>query len=388
MQGQGIALTPTSRLITALTPGRLCMGNPLCKFFVKIARRGLWGIFLISGTLSSFGFLVIGGIVSTFYEGPVDDYLSLWDYRELLWNTLISWLYNPLTWLAYAWQPWAAANVLRTLNANGILKEDPQPRRRHANLLVNPVFNTIILVVALIAAGLAAWVWWSSGPGCPAGPWCYGKSKRWLTEHLWYLLLVWSPLVYVNIYMIVWLIARQLIIWVIFIRLFQTHELEPQLYHKDGRNGLASMGQFIIGSTAIAVFQAFWVSMLTLWPAFFGSMVTISNALLIIDLVYIVYVPFFLLPTLLLVRRALVRSKEQHLHEIGEQIRAELDKTDPTEIIKSKELVDALIKRQEMIVQEHRTLPFRNRGITFLGILAVLAFIINAAVAINDLFFN
>ncbi|HKP52890.1 MAG TPA: hypothetical protein VJ183_09580 [Chloroflexia bacterium] len=340
--------------------------------------------------ISSVVIFGLGGFIAASYSGPRNEFLSLWDVEELLWNILICLVYVPGTWLSYIWQTHAFSSMLMTLNRNGLLHKRRNISDKIRELVVDRKINKWIWVFPAGLTALAIWAW-ASAPECPGSSWCYEKSITWISTEKWYPWFPYGLVIFGDAYMVAWIIVRQFAIWGVFSSLFISHKLEPQLYHEDGRNGLKCLRNFLVGSTAIAVFQALWVFLITFWPGFFGQPIMLIQVSLGSTIAYFVSVPFFLLPPLLLIHRALVQSKEEHLGKIGKQIRAQLKYSTPKKISESKNLLEALKLRWEMVESEQRTLPFRQAVVVF-SLLAIIGFLINTAVPITltiiDIFFT
>src|SRR5438034_813493 len=73
---------------------------------------------------------------------------------------------------------------------------------------------------------------WLNGPQCSESPYCYGEPVSWLRLNLVYFC-IWLFFAAINLYILTWIIQRELIAIKMLNRMFSTYTVELNIYHED-----------------------------------------------------------------------------------------------------------------------------------------------------------
>lgn len=153
-------------------------------------------------------------------------------------DQFVSWyLFVPVVWFCYAWQPGATAMLL--LNLRVRFGSDPA-----AEPLMASFIRWYTWFGWIVGAGLfAAWeLYWFLRPGTKfvnAGPWVYAGSY-W--QRIPFVML--ASLTY---YAVTLVVIRQMIVTVWLCRVFRRVSVDVSFAHPDGRGGLGFLGTYLMG---------------------------------------------------------------------------------------------------------------------------------------------
>lgn len=218
----------------------------------------------------------------------------------------------------------------------------------------------------------------------PSNPFLYGLPAPWWLLNPFHFWIVWVPLVFVNVYMMTWIVIRQAFATVAFTRLFRVFEIDPKPFHPDKCNGFAPLGDFSTRTALIAVLFGFWVSGVISYPMFFGQPINLKLDTILALVLYVLIVPAVLIPPVWECHREMVNAKQQTLDSLAERIQGLLDETNLETMVSDKEALEGLIERYRLLETELRTWPFRPLALRRFGVSAVTPLLSTAVSFVID----
>lgn len=386
MQQEAKPPTSFEALLADTKPQLLCLRDPLGRLLLRLSSQSIWHLAAIA--LAVYGVIMIGGgsVISVIYMQLGIRFLSIFNTKELPIAIFAYLVTAPLMWTFYTWQPRGVSDVFRQLYHNAVIGE---PKDTYSTQTIykpssgfNRQYNLLISLVA-VAVSLAVWL---SAVYSPNNPFYFGETTLWFLLNPIYFWLLWIPLVFVNVYILCWIIIRQTVATIAYTHLFRTFQIRPKLLHPDGCNGFAPIGDYAIRSALIAVFLGFWLFVFTTYPMLFGQPINFKIDTIMLFIVYIVAVPSLLLPPVLGAHNAMVEDKNTVLEDLADQIRTLISESNVDRALTSKDLLIELQRRYEFVRKEYRTWPFRPLAIKSFGISAITPLVSTGISYLIDLY--
>lgn len=380
--------TPTSfeALLVDMRPQLLCLRDPLGRLLLRLSPQSIWPVAAIA--LAVYGVVMIGGgsVISAVYMQLGIRFLSIFDPRELPIAIFAYLVTAPLMWTFYSWQPRGVSDVFHQLYRNDVIGEPKDTHFTQTIYKPNGDFNRRYnLLISLVAVAVSL-VIWLSAVYSPNNPFYFGETILWFLLNPIYFWVLWIPLVFVNVYILSWIIIRQTVATIAYTRLFRTFQIRPKLLHPDGCNGFASIGDYAIRSALIAVFLGFWLFVFTTYPMLFGQPINFKTDTALMFIVYIVAVPSLLLPPVLGAHNAMIEAKNKALGDLADQIRTLVSESNIDRVLTSRDLLIELERRYEFARKEYRTWPFRPLAIKSFGISAITPLVSTGISYLIDLY--
>lgn len=188
------------------------------------------------------------------------------------------------------------------------------------------------LVIALGFVGVSVVLWYGA-VSSPADPFRMGGSTQWFLVNPYYFWVLYVPLIFVNLYMLAWIIVRHVLFARVLGRVFGLFEVEPQLHHPDGCNGFAAVGNVSMSNAFIVVLIGFWVAFFMAYPIVLGQRVNVGIDTVAMFVVYLAAVPALLLSGVWPAHKAMAEARHRQLDVVSAQIRTLLAETDADHIV-------------------------------------------------------
>jgi len=357
-------------ILEEMQPLLFCRHDPLGKLFLKASPRNIWPIGAFAFVLYSSVMIGGGSVLSIIYKRAGVKFLSLFDSRELPVAIFAFLVTAPVIWLFYTWQPRGISEAFHQLYKNGVIGQ-PRDTQVQIGFILRDFWDKrwFWLSLVIVIVGLFLWLY---GVFYLYNPFSFGENMYWWMINPFYFWAIWIPLVFINLYMMVWVIFRQIAVTIAFTYVFRVFRVEPRLLHPDQCNGLAPVGDYAIRSASIAIFFGFWIFMFTTYPMLFGQPINLKIDTILLFAIYVIAVPSLLLPPVMEAHKAMVEAKNDLLKDLAEQIRGLLMETNPERVLISKDLLLELERRYELVRKEYRTWPFRPLSIKGFGVSAIM----------------
>jgi hypothetical protein len=362
---------------------QLCLRDPLAKLLLKVSQQRTLRIALMAFAI--YGILGGGGgiAISVLYKRAGQQFLSILDSRELLVALFVFLVVVPIVWTFYVWQPSGILGVFHQLSQNGVIGETEQgmPFDRFMRQVVVTPFNRAGNVAAAALLTLIGLLFWLvTVPFSPFDPMRLGFPSVWWLINPFYFWVIWIPLVFVNLYMMIWVIIRQAIAVVGFTRLFRSFAVIPKPFHPDRCDGFACVGDYAMRSGLIAVLWGFWLSVMISFPVLFGQAMNLKYDTVLLFVLYVAAVPALLIPPAWEAHLAMAREKRKALEDVAVYIRELLSEAgiqQDAKLIAS--LLEALEKKYQLIDREYHTWPFRVSALKRFSAAALTPFLSTVA---------
>jgi hypothetical protein len=352
-------------------PEDACFGDLLCQIFVKL---GIKRVVLLSVLIYGVGLMGYGAVVTYLNQPASPQFIGITNPQELGFAFATYWIYTPIVWCCYVWQPHLIADVLRQLHANQLIGS-PKPTLfpiemfKPAMLLRKTLVTSLIVIAVAFATWIYAWVYL---PSCPHGSPCGDQPGGWIEKNPFFLYWIWTPLLALNIIMLLIIITRQMLVARAFSRLFRSYVLRPKLYHPDGCNGLAFVGNFALASMSIVTFAGLWLTFFTVYPSFFGHPISIDAVNWFYYISLSLALPFFFISPVWSTHRAMYDARDQHLKPLAQALDTTIGvrvtkPLDPKDLAAWSQAPLESVQVYEALAKAHETLPFqRSRALSFL----------------------
>lgn len=386
MQEEETKLISFQNVQKNIQPLLFCMYDPIGRLLLRVSPKNVWPVVALASVL--YGLVMIGGgsAISIIYSRQSIKFLSLLDSRELPIAIFAFLITAPVVWLFYTWQPRGISSTFHQLHRNDVIGDPRNVALMQGVFEPGKFLGKLYFWLSLVIVAVGLLVWLSAVSFYPINPFSFGESAFWWMINPIYFWVIWIPLVFINLYMVAWIIFRQITATVAFNSLFKVFQIKPKLLHPDGCNGFAPIGDYAIRSALIAVFFGFWLFVFITYPLLFGQPINLKIDTMILFVVYVIAVPSLLLPPVISAHRAMVEAKNTALEDLAGQIRTLLLDTNMEEILSSKDLLLELELRYEIASKEYHTWPFRSLSIKSFGISAVIPIISTAISFLIDLY--
>jgi hypothetical protein len=185
---------------------------------------------------------------------------------------------------------------------------------------------------------------------------------------------VWLPLVFVNVYMLVWIVIRQTVMISSIQRLLKLFKVEPIPFHPDGSCGFAPIGSYAVNIVRVALVIGTWALALLLGGPLTGHNVYVAPHTLFLVVVQVLLTPYLLLGPVWYAHRVMRSAKERALQRVGDAIRTSLLGLVPAE--ERSDSYQELDAHYRLVEEGYHSWPF---GATALGGVSITAGVTLAA---------
>lgn len=336
--------------------------DPLLKLLSRVSDQGAIRIVPVATSIHLLLVLVPGAIVSLHHQNASQQFLSLFDKRELILAVYAYFLLLPLIWAFYVWQLQGISHVIHMLSEHGVIGEDADRSDldsfgdfpKSLGGAFNRARNLGIVSAVPLLFVTAWWVFTLK----PQQVLTFGFPAIWWNVNPLFFWVVFIPHVLLVAYLISWIVIRQVIAVIGFKRLFHTYRLLPKPFHPDKANGLAPLGDYAIRSAGMAIPFGFWLMLLIVYPTFFGEHIYLDFTTILLLLIYTIAVPILLISPVWSAHVAMRKAKATALEDIATQLRIALAETEFEVDKRIVERLEGLEKKYRIVAQEYQTWPF------------------------------
>ena len=137
-----------------------------------------------------------------------------------------------------------------------------------------------------------------------------------------YFWIIWLPLVFLNVYMLVWIVVRQTIMIANIQRLLRLFAVEPVPFHPDGCSGFAPIGSYATNIVRVALIVGSWALVLLLSGPLTGHGLYVAPHILFLVLVQVLLTPYLLLGPVWYAHRVMCEARDRAMARIAAGVRA------------------------------------------------------------------
>ena len=267
------------------------------------------------------------------------DFVKLTDGRELPGALFLYLVLAPVLWTFYLWQPRLIVDVFAGLAEGGVIGPARRagatpdgflrgmgaslPRPAEGAVISRASRGSLLAVVAAAAAVATLFVWPPTAPP-PLDRVFPASDLFWWRVVPAYFWAIWLPMVFVNVYMLVWIVIRQTIMIANIQRLLRLFAVEPIPFHPDRCSGFAPIGSYATDIARVALIIGGWALVLLLSGPATGHGLYVAPATLSLVLLQVLLTPYLLLGPVWYAHRVMRAARDRALQRVGDQIRVRL----------------------------------------------------------------
>jgi hypothetical protein len=331
------------------------------------------------------------------------EFVKFTDWRELPGALFLYLVLAPVIWTFYLWQPRLIIEVFDGLARSGAIgparrddiTADAALRRIGASFVetavrVGPVRLTRGGLISLIslAASVATLVVWPPTALPPIDRIVPESDLFWWRVIPAYFWVVWLPLVFVNVYMLVWIVVRQTVMIANIQRLLRDFEIEPIPFHPDGSSGFAPIGSYAINIVRVALIIGGWALVLLLSGPATGHDIYVAPHTLFLVIVQVLLTPYLLFGPVWYAHRVMAAARERALQRVGDAIRTSLLATEPASLEAGHRLdpYHELEAKYRLVEEGYHTWPFGRTALSGVSLTAGVTLMANIAAIIYRMY--
>jgi hypothetical protein len=283
---------------------------------------------------------VMPGLLITLAGERVSDqeFIHFTDWRELPGALFLYLLLAPVIWTLYLWQPRLIVDVFDGLAQGGVvgpsragfLRADAVLGKLGGSLPSGRALGRLrltyggLLALLAFAASVATLMIWPPTAIPPLNQ-VVPESDifRWRVVPV-YFWAVWLPLVFVNVYMLVWIVIRQTIMIANIQRLLRLYVVEPVPFHPDGCSGFAPIGSYATNIVRVALIVGLWAMVLLASGPLTGHGLYVAPHILFLIVVQVLLTPYLLMGPVWYAHRVMRQARDRALAGIQAEIRSDL----------------------------------------------------------------
>jgi hypothetical protein len=201
---------------------------------------------------------------------------------------------------------------------------------------------------------------------------------------------VWLPLVFVNVYMLVWIVVRQTVMIANIQRLLTVFAVEPIPFHPDGSSGFAPIGSYAINIVRVALIIGGWALVLLLSGPVTGHGVYIAPHTLFLVVVQVLLTPYLLFGPVWYAHRVMRDARARALQRVGDAIRTSLLAETPAMSLTGQpaEPYQELEAKYRLMEEGYHAWPFGRTALSGVSITAGLTLLGNIAAILYRIYVN
>jgi hypothetical protein len=353
--------------------------------FLRRHRASVWTVILYLALAVAPGL-----VISAFGDQLTSrDFVKITDWQEFSGALLLYLVLAPVIWTFYLWQPRLIVEVFSGLAQSGAIGPARRPGEEPDTVLrglggdftgtatrAGPLrLSRGAMYSALaVAASVASLLIWPPTALHPLHKFMPESDLFWWRVIPVYFWGVWLPLVFVNVYMLVWIVIRQTVMITSIQRLLKLFEVEPIPFHPDGSCGFAPIGSYAVNIVRVALVIGTWALALLLGGPLTGHNVYVAPHTLFLVIVQVLLTPYLLLGPVWYAHRVMRSAKERALQRVGDGIRTSLLGLVPAE--ERSDSYQELDAHYRLVEEGYHSWPF---GATALGGVSITAGVTLAA---------
>ena len=331
-----------------------------------------------------------GLLVSALGEHLTDRaFVELTDWRESAGALFLYLVLAPVLWTFYLWQPRLIVDVFDGLSRSGVIGAPrspgvtpdgflrglgatlPRTVRRHGSV---PISRGVVLSGLAVAGSVSTLLVWPPTAVWPVDRLVAESDLYWWRVVPAYFWGVWLPLVFVNVYMLVWIVLRQAIMIANIQRLLRLFAVEPVPFHPDRCSGFAPIGSYAVNIVRVALIVGLWALVLLFSGPATGHELYVAPHTLFLVVVQVLLTPYLLLGPVWYSHRVMGAARERALQRVAGRIRSRLE-AGPEHDGSARELA----AEYELTEQGYHTWPFRRGALGGISLTAGITLLVNVA---------
>ncbi len=322
-------------------------------------------------------------------------FIRFTDWRELPGALFLYLVLAPVIWTLYLWQPRLIVEVFDGLAQGGVIGPSRYegitadavlerlggslPRVRKLGPVRMSQGNALaLLALAVSVATLAIWPPTALPPFNQLLPESDVFWWRVVPAYFW---VIWLPLVFINVYMLVWIVLRQTIMIANIQRLLRLFAVEPVPFHPDRCSGFAPIGSYATNIVRVALIVGSWALLLMVSGPLTGHGIYVAPHILFLVVVQVLLTPYLLLGPVWYAHRVMREARDRALARVAAQIRvclmASPGNGDATNLGASP--YRELEAKYELTGEGYHTWPFQPSAVSGVSIAAGLTLLGNVA---------
>src|SRR5215213_2730897 len=349
--------------------------------------------------------VIPGLLISTLaYPARHESFIRFTDWRELPGALFLYLVLAPVIWTLYLWQPRLIVDVFDGLAQGGVVGPSRYegvtadavlarlggslPRARKLGPL--RLTHGALLALLALAASVATLVIWPPTALPPFDRLLPESDIFWWRVVPAYFWGIWLPLVFINVYMLVWIVLRQTIMIANIQRLLRVFVVEPIPFHPDRCSGFAPIGSYATNIVRVALIVGSWALVLLLSGPLTGHGLYVAPHILFLVAVQVLLTPYLLLGPVWYAHRVMREARERALARVAAQIRTCL-----LDIPKPDEAADQggvpyreLEAKYQLIGEGYHTWPFQPSALSGVSITAGLTLLGNVAAILYRIYWS
>lgn len=349
---------------------------------------------------------VIPGLLISKIAQPATtgSFIRFTDWRELPGALFLYLVLAPVIWTLYLWQPRLIVDVFDGLAQGGVvgpsryegIPADAVLARLGGNLprmrKIGPwqLSRGAVLALLALATSVATLVIWPPTALPPFNRLLPESDVFWWRVVPAYFWAIWLPLVFVNVYMLVWIVLRQTIMIANIQRLLRVFAVEPVPFHPDRVSGFAPIGSYATNIVRVALIVGSWALVLMLSGPLTGHGLYVAPHILFLVLVQVLLTPYLLLGPVWYAHRVMSEARERALARVAAQIRACLLSStgEAGTTIGGVALYRELEAKYRLTGEGYHTWPFQASALSGVSITAGLTLLGNVAAILYRMYWS
>jgi hypothetical protein len=331
-------------------------------------------------------------------------FIRFTDWRELPGALFLYLVLAPVIWTLYLWQPRLIVDVFDGLARGGVVgparyegvTADAVLERMGGSLprvrRIGPlqVSRGSVLALLALAASVATLVIWPPTALPPFNQLLPESDVFWWRVVPAYFWAIWLPLVFVNVYMLVWIVLRQTIMIANIQRLLRIFAVEPVPFHPDRCSGFAPIGSYATNIVRVALIVGSWALVLMLSGPLTGHGIYVAPHILFLVLVQVLLTPYLLLGPVWYAHRVMREARDRALARVAAQIRTcLLDSSKPNQLAGTGTVPYRELEAQYQLTGEgYHTWPFQPSALSGVSITAGLTLLGNVAAILYRIYWS
>ena len=349
---------------------------------------------------------VVPGLLISMLAHPAgnESFIRFTDWRELPGALFLYLVLAPVIWTLYLWQPRLIVEVFDGLASGGVVgppryegvTADAVLARLAGSLPRVRKFGPLrlthgaLLALLALAASVATLVIWPPTALPPFNQLLPESDVFWWRVVPAYFWGIWLPLVFINVYMLVWIVLRQTIMIANIQRLLRVFAVEPVPFHPDRCSGFAPIGSYATNIVRVALIVGSWALVLMLSGPLTGHGIYVAPHILFLVLVQVLLTPYLLLGPVWYAHRVMREARDRALARVAAQIRACLlgSEVESSTIAGGAVVYRELEAKYQLTGEGYHTWPFQPSALSGVSITAGLTLLGNVAAILYRMYWS